>query len=275
MSEYWWNALIKGVLEGFTEFLPISSTGHLILVRDFLPLTADAARVKSLNQLFDVLIQLPAILAIVVLYWHRLWHSVRALPSQMEPRRFWAGLFLAFLPAAVVGLMFHERIEEALEHSRPVALALIVGGLVLILIERMRTRDTVGRAEDVSIPVAFVIGVFQCLALIPGTSRSGATIVGGRLSGLNRAAAAEFSFFLALPTMTGACVYKMFQAYREIHWSSDGPVILIGCVASFVTAVVVVYWFIRFLQRHSLAVFGWYRVVIGLAVLVLAYIFDK
>ncbi|MFH0937928.1 MAG: undecaprenyl-diphosphate phosphatase [Planctomycetota bacterium] len=275
MSEYWWNALIKGVLEGFTEFLPISSTGHLILVRDFLPLTADSSRVTTLNALFDIVIQLPAILAIVILYRHRLWQSVRNLPSQVEPRRFWTGLFLAFLPAAVIGILFHRQIEVALESPRPVALALIVGGVVLILVEYVRTRNAVSRAEDVSIPVAFVIGVFQCLALIPGVSRSGATIVGGRLSGLNRTAAAEFSFFLALPTMVGACVYKMFQAYKDICWSSDGPIILIGCVASFVTAIVVAYWFIRFLQRHSLAVFGWYRIAIGLTTLILAHIFFK
>ena len=131
MSEYYWNALIKGVLEGFTEFLPISSTGHLILVRDFLPLTADHSRVATLNSLFDIVIQLPAILAIVILYRRRLWQSARTLPSQAESRRFWAGLFVAFLPAAIGGVLFHRQIEAALESPLPVALALIIGGLVL------------------------------------------------------------------------------------------------------------------------------------------------
>jgi len=274
------NAILKGLLEGFTEFLPISSTGHLILVRGLLPLSSDPADAKRLDDLFDIVVQFPAVLAIVVLYRQRLWVSATALRARPEARRFWCGLLIAFVPAAVFGKLFHDRIEELLFAPLPVALALIAGGVVLILVDReapaaaQPTPAVCSRfasAETVPWHVALRIGFFQCLALIPGTSRSGATIVGGRLLGLSREAAAEYSFFLALPTMGAAFIYKFYKAYSQIRWADDGPVLLAGSVASFVAAWVVVALFIRFVQRHSMAVFGWYRIALGVAVLLWAW----
>jgi undecaprenyl-diphosphatase len=263
------NAALKGLLEGLTEFLPVSSTGHLILVRDWLPLTTDPADAERLNRLFDVVIQLPAILAIVVLYRARLWDSVRELPRQPAARRFWLGLLAAFVPAAVVGLLCHHWIEEHLERPLPVALALLTGGLALIIVERWLATGETGRAEDVPLGKSVSIGFFQILAvLFPGTSRSGACIVGGRFLGLDRTAAAEYSFFLALPTMFAACGYKLLKELPHMRWESDLPVLLVGGTVAFVSALAVVALFIRFLQKHSLAVFGWYR--IALAALVLA-----
>jgi len=281
------NAVLKGCVEGFTEFLPISSTGHLILLRDLLPLTENAPDVKRLDDLFDIVVQFPAVLAIVVLYRQRLWTAVRDLrlahtvgaDSRPFPnldgiertganpwhraRRFWAGLLLAFLPAAVLGFLLHSRIEAGLMKPIPVALALAIGGVVLLLADRRQSPDRTARAEDTPLGRAFGIGLCQCLALLPGTSRSGATIVGARLLGLSRTAAAEYSFFLALPTMFGAFVYKLAKAWPEIQWATDGPVLAAGAVASFLTAWLVVALFIRYLQKHDLAVFGWYRIVLG------------
>ena len=268
MANYLLNAAIKGVIEGFTEFLPISSTGHLILVRKLFPL-ADPLNAERLDKLFDIIIQFPAVLAVMVLYRRRLWDSVRTIPTRPESRRFWLGICLAFIPLATLGLLFKKQIED-LEKPIPVAIALLVGGLVLILIERRRHTDSIDLAENVPPPTAFIIGCFQALALLPGTSRSGATIVGGRLWGLSRAAAAEFSFFLAIPTMAAAFGYKFLKEYKTIQWSSDGPVLAIGCVVSFFTAWIVVALFIRYPQKHSLAAFGWYRIVLGALVLVFA-----
>lgn len=269
MANYLLNAAIKGVLEGFTEFLPISSTGHLILVRDLLPLAGPAGATR-LNELFDIIVQFPAVLAVVVLYRQRLWDSANGLASRPESRRFWAGIALAFLPLAALGYILKDQIEKKLEKPIPVAIALLVGGLILILIERRRHCETVGKAEDAPLPTAFAIGCFQALALVPGTSRSGATIVGGRLWGLTRSAAAEFSFFLAIPTMAAAFGYKFIKEYKSIQWDSDGPILAVGCATSFITAYIVVAVFIRFLQKHSLAAFGWYRIVLGALVLAFA-----
>jgi len=266
------NAAIKGVLEGLTEFLPISSTAHLVLVRKFFPLTGDTnpVNIERLDNVFDIVIQFPAILAIVILYWSRLWSSVRTIPERPESQRFWTGLVFAFFPAAVFGVLFHKKIEDHLMHPTPIAIAMIAGGLVLLIIDRVSIRLAATKAEQIPISTAFVIGFYQCLGMIPGTSRSGATIVGGRLSGLNRPVAAEFSFFLALPTMLGATVYKLVKEYNQFNWNADAPVLIVGGIASFVSAWIVVALFIRFLQKHSLAVFGWYRIILGVAVLMLA-----
>lgn len=278
MSNYVLNAVIKGVIEGFTEFLPVSSTAHLVLVRDIFPLmdpASPAAETKRLNDLFDIVIQFPAILAIIILYWKRLWESVRTIPTLSSSRKFWINIIVAFLPAAIVGLLLHKKIEEHLMSNVPIAVAFIFGGIVLIFLERLAGNDTVTLAENVPLPTALKIGCFQCLGMIPGTSRSGATIVGGRVSDLNRSAAAEFSFFLALPTMFAAFIYKMFierilhpDRTPAINWGSDGPILLAGGIASFITAWIVVALFIRFLQKYSLAVFGWYRIALGAIILI-------
>ena len=270
MFQFYLNAAIKGVIEGVTEFLPISSTGHLILVRDWLPLTPDLAHAKELNDVFDVIIQLPAIFAVLVLYRSRLWSSLISVPSQTRSRNFWIGLVVAFMPAGVVGYLIHDKIEEHLMFAVPVACALIVGGVILILADRFMDEGKYTTAEDVPLPTAFFIGVFQCFGMVPGTSRSGATIIGARLLHLTRSAAAEYSFFLAIPTMFGAFAFKMFKSWKLIR-ADDAAVLVIGSLVSFVIAMIVVRWLIVYLKKHSLAAFGWYRLVLGAATL--AYVF--
>ncbi len=266
MSQFLFNAAIKGFIEGFTEFLPISSTGHLVLFRQFFPLTNDPARVQELDNVFDIVIQLPAILAIVILYWKRLWGSASTVFEHQESRRFWMNVVAAFLPAAFFGFAFKDHLD-LLMRPDVVAAALVIGGIILLLIERIVKAEFVERAEQVTFKQSLSIGFFQCLSMIPGTSRSGATIVGGRVLGLNRTAAAEFSFFLALPTMLGAFTLKALKEYPRIQWASDGPVLLVGSVASFLTAWVVVALFIRFLKQNSLSIFGWYRIILGALIL--------
>lgn len=272
MLQYLVNAAIKGVIEGFTEFLPISSTAHLILVDRWLPLTADTAQQPALNNMFDIIIQFPAVLAIFVLYRRRLLASVHELPHRPEARNFWLGLLIAFLPAAIFGKLFKDMVERHLHAAQPIAVALLVGGLVLILVECSVRNSRIGKAEDVPLPSALLIGLFQCLALIPGVSRSGATIVGGRMLGLSRAAAAEFSFFLALPTMFGACVYKGFNDFHTINWIQHWPVLAAGCITSFVSAWAVVALFMRLINwKYSLTLWGVYRVIFGAAILLWLY----
>lgn len=279
MTNYLLNAAIKGIIEGLTEFLPISSTAHLVLVRDFFPLmdtAADKAEIDRLNDIFDIVIQFPAIIAVVILYWKRLWDTIRTIPQRRESLMFWVSVLVAFFPAAVAGLLFHKKIEEKLMSPRPIAVAFILGGIVLIVLERIAGKNTVTRAEDVKPLTALKIGLFQCLGLIPGTSRSGATIVGGRLSDVDRFASAEFSFFLAIPTMFAAFSYKMFvehmlhpdRASAHINWSTDGGVLIVGSIASFLSAWIVISLFIKYLQKHDLSVFGWYRIVLGILILI-------
>lgn len=270
MLIHYLNAAIKGVIEGVTEFLPISSTGHLILARGWFPLTADAAHAKELDDIFDVVIQFPAILAVVVLFRAKLWSAFRSIPTSALSRKFWLGLLLAFLPCVAVGLLAAKKIELHLMYELPVAIALIVGGIVLILADRFTGEGKYSNAEDVPLPTAFFIGVFQCFGMIPGTSRSAATIIGGRLLNLTRSAAAEYSFFLAIPTMCAAFAYKMYKGWNVIR-AEDAPVLLIGSIVSFISALLVVNWLIVYLKKNSLEAFGYYRIALG--VLTLVYIF--
>ena len=257
----WLNSILLGILEGITEFLPISSTGHLILVRRFLPLG------RGFEDTFDIVVQLPAILAIVVLYRQRLWDEAVGVVTKPQARRFWLGLFFAFLPAAVIGFFFHNKIESYLFKPRVVAIALLLGGVVILLVERFMKEGGREPAEAVPMKSSFGIGLFQCLAMIPGTSRSAATIIGGRLLGLNRAAAAEYSFFLALPTMFAATGFQLLKRYKYIEWGQYAVPLLLGSLASFVTAYLVVAWFIRFLKTRTLSAFGWYRIALALVVI--------
>jgi undecaprenyl-diphosphatase len=270
VASHWLNAALKGLVEGVTEFLPVSSTGHLILVNELLPLTDNPARAATLDNLFNIVVQFPAILAVMILYRKRLTDSALGLSSRPESRRFWLAVFLAFLPLALAGLAFKNVIEEKLMNPTVVAAALIVGGVVLLFVERFFSRAETTRAENISIKNALIIGLFQCLALVPGTSRSASTIIGGRLMGLSRQAAAEFSFFLAIPVLGAAFVYKLAKEYHAIQWSTDGPILAIGSVTAFASAWLVVALFIRFLEKNSMAVFGWYRIALGILVLVLA-----
>ena len=257
-------ALLLGILEGLTEFIPVSSTGHILLAGHFLGF-------ESTGKAFEVLIQLGAILAILSVYFGRLWSMLVALPSDPGTRHFVLGILIAFLPAAVIGVLAHDFIKTVLfETPVVICVALIIGGIVLLWIDR---RATEPRHHDVTrfpTRVYLAIGLFQCLAMIPGTSRSGATIVGSLLMGVEKRAAAEFSFFLAMPTMAGAFAYDLVQN-RDILSVADLPVIATGFVAAFVSALLVVRSLLDFVSRRGYALFGWWRIAVGsLSLLALA-----
>jgi undecaprenyl-diphosphatase len=250
------KALILGIVEGLTEFLPISSTGHLILAGDLLDANDERWSV------FNIVIQTGAMLAIVWEYRARFFKVDIAL---------YRNLFVAFLPAAVIGLLFSKYIKAYLFHAVPVALAFIVGGVVILLVEKNpRAEHRVESAQAMTWLDALKVGIAQCFALIPGTSRSGATIIGGMLFGLSRKAATEFSFFLAVPTLVAAGAYDLFK-HRALLSAADLPVFGVGSVAAFVTAFVVVRWLIRYVATHDFKPFAWYRIVFGIVVLMTAY----
>lgn len=251
---------LLGVLEGLTEFIPVSSTGHLLLAGHFLGFTSTA-------HAFEVLIQLGAILAILSVYAARIVEILRAAPHDPRARRFVGAVLLAFAPAVVIGVLAHDFIKTVLfETPVVIAIALILGGIVLLFVDRI-AGDRYPDIMDIPLPVALVIGIFQCLAMIPGTSRSGATIVGALLMGVSRRAAAEFSFFLAMPTMTGAFVYDLWKSGAQLELS-DAAVIVFGFVTAFLAAVLVVRTLLDFVSRHGYALFGWWRIVVGTLALI-------
>jgi undecaprenyl-diphosphatase len=255
----WINATIMGVVEGLTEFIPVSSTGMLLLTKKLLGLP------DGFWDTFTVLIQLGAILAVVVLYFQRLWAVALRLPSDPQARRFVLSVLVAFLPAAVLGALFHDYIKAILFDS-PAAqcIALIVGGVILLFIDRVVPSPT--RDDPMKLPLgtAVGIGLFQCLALIPGTSRSGATIVGSMLMGVEKRAAAEFSFFLAIPIMAGAFVLDAWKNRHELATvKGEIPLIAIGFGVSFVVALVVIRAMLAILTRRGLAPFGFFRIAVG------------
>lgn len=254
------QALILGIVEGLTEFLPISSTGHQIIVADLINFGGERAMA------FNIIIQLGAILAVVWEFRRKILDVVIGLPRQRQAQRFTVNLLIAFLPAVVLGVMFADLIHEYLFNPITVATALVIGGLVMLWAER---RDHVIRAEtvdDLTWVDALKVGCAQCLAMIPGTSRSGSTIIGGLLFGLSRKAATEFSFFLAMPTMVGAAVYSGYK-YRDLFQPDDFPVFALGFVVSFIFAMIAVRGLLKFIASHSYAVFAWYRIVFGLLIL--------
>lgn len=267
-------AVILGVVEGLTEFLPISSTGHLILVSHMLRFIGDKPNA------FHIFIQLGAILAVVGYYRKRIWRLLRLAmqkkaasgdPAAIQPqqaRKFIAVILLAFVPAAVIGVLAHKEIEAALFKPMTVAIALVVGGVAILLIEKFRPRPVTTTMEELSCQQALVIGLAQCLALIPGMSRSASTIMGGLVAKLDHAAAAEFSFFLAIPTMFAATFYSLLNS-ASILSMDDLLVFLTGLIVSLVVAWLVIAAFMSYIQRHSFVVFGWYRIVFG-ALLVVA-----
>jgi undecaprenyl-diphosphatase len=256
------KAALLGLVEGVTEFIPVSSTGHLILVSHWLGETSEVAKT------FDIFIQLGAILAIVWLYRARLTHAVRSARSEPASRRFLLNLVIAFLPAAIVGFLAHDWIKARLFTPVVVATALVVGGLVILLIERLRPREQVADVADVRPPTALGVGLAQVLSLIPGTSRSGATIMGGYALGLSRRAATEFSFFLSIPVMFAATLYDLLKS-RGALGAADIPAFTVGFVVSFVSALIVVKAFLGYVSRHSFRAFAWYRIVLGAAILLL------
>ncbi len=260
------KALIMGVVEGLTEFLPISSTGHLIITGDLLKFLE-----REQRDLFEIFIQLGAILAVCWEYRRKLTHAVAALASEEKSRQFWVNLIIAFMPAAILGLLFSKTIKAYLFSPVPVAAAFIIGGLVILWAERRKHTVSVAEVDAMGWRDALKIGLAQCFALIPGTSRSGATIIGGLFFGLSRKAATEFSFFLAIPTLTAAALYDLYK-HRELLTSDLSTVLAIGFVASFVFALIAVRALIRYISRHDFVVFAWYRIAFGVVVLLTAYL---
>ena len=254
------QAAVMGVVEGLTEFLPISSTGHLILAGRLLGFDAAKAGV------FEMAIQIGAILAVVLVYGQKIGVTLRALPTQRQAQRFTAHVLIGFAPAVVVGLLAGKAIKAHLFNAPVVALALIVGGLVIFWAERRQAQARIARAEDMDWRDALKVGLVQCVAMIPGTSRSGATIIGGMLLGLARPAATEFSFFLAIPTLIGAGVYSLWSDRALLSWG-DVPLFATGLVFSFFSAWACVRWLLRYIGSHSFVPFAWYRMVFGLVIL--------
>lgn len=254
------KAVILGIVEGLSEFLPISSTGHLIIVGDLLGFTGERAKT------FEIFIQLGAILGVVWFYRRRLLGVVAGL-NQPPMQRFALNILIAFMPAAVAGLLFHKTIKEHLFNPVSVATALIIGGVVILLIERVPRQPRVTNLEDLRPMDAFKVGMAQMLALFPGVSRSGATIMGGLLTGLSRTTATEFSFFLAMPTMFAATLYELYKS-RELLQVEDSLIFAAGFVSAFLTALLVVKLFLAYVGRHDFTVFAYYRIVFGALVLV-------
>lgn len=258
------KAAILGLVEGFTEFLPISSTGHLILVGDLLNFNDERGKV------FEIVIQFAAILAVCWEYRAKIVTVVAGIPREKAAQRFTINLLVAFMPAAVLGLMFATAIKDYLFAPIPVATAFIVGGLVILWAEKRKHKITVQSVDDMNWKDALKVGCAQTLALIPGTSRSGATIIGGLFFGLSRMAATEFSFFLAIPTLFGATVYEVVK-YRHLFHSADWTLFLVGSLTSFISAFLCVRWLLRFISRHDFTSFAWYRIAFGLIVLATYY----
>lgn len=257
-------ALVLGVVEGLTEFLPISSTGHLILAGDLLGFNDDRAKV------FDIVIQTGAMLAIVWEYRARFAKVLTGIFSDPAARRFVVNLVVAFMPAAVLGLGFGKMIKAHLFKPVPVALAFVLGGLIILWIERRPRKARVENVDDMDWKDALKVGIAQAFALIPGTSRSGATIVGGMLFGLSRRAATEFSFFLAVPTLVAAGAYDLFKN-RSLLSADDVGLFAVGGATAFVSAFVCVRWLIRYIATHDFTLFAWYRILFGGTVLLTAY----
>jgi len=254
------KAALLGIVEGLTEFVPVSSTAHLLLTSQLVDFTT----IK--NNLFEIVIQLGAILAICIIYRGKIFDLLIHFKEKSQ-QKFILNLALAFLPAALIGLAFHGLIKAFLFNNLTIALALIFGGIVMILVERKPRSSTVEELENITPLTAFYVGLFQCLAMIPGVSRSGSTIIGGLLLGLNRKIAAEFSFFLAIPTITAASIYDLYKSSINLT-NTDLEIIFVGLLASFLSALFVVKWFINFISKNNFVPFGFYRIVVGILVLI-------
>jgi len=254
------KAVILGLVEGATEFIPVSSTGHLIIAGDWIGFD------KEFAATFEIFIQLGAILAIVWLYRDTLFGAVRDWRTEARARRLILNLAIAFVPAAAVGFLIHDWIKEYLFTPVTVAGALVAGGVAILVIEQLKPPTRVATVDDVSPGSALGVGLAQVLSLFPGVSRSGATIMGGLAIGLSRPAATEFSFFVAVPVMFAATIFELVSS-RDLLTAASVPLLAVGFIASFVSAIVVVKAFVRFVSRHSFAPFAWYRIVFGAALL--------
>lgn len=255
------TASLLGIVEGVTEFLPISSTGHLILLTDILGFKGPP------NRIFEVVIQLGAILGVCWVYRRRLMETL-AKPSTARSQHLFVVLTLGFLPAAIVGFLAHDFIKSVLFNPKIVCVALVVGGIAIIIVEKVSHRIRIDTVDAISPMSAFLVGFGQVVAMVPGTSRSAATIIGGRLLGMSRGTAAEFSFLLAIPTMFAASGYDLYKNMSLLS-SDDAAVIAVGFVSALVTAVVTVEWLIRFVSTWSFRIFGWYRIALGVTMYLL------
>ena len=267
------KAALMGIVEGLTEFLPISSTGHLILAGALLGFDDEKAKV------FDIAIQTGAIFAVVLVYWQKLKSTVLGLPTQPQARALVRNVIIAFLPAVVLGLLFGKAIKAHLFTPEVVASTFILGGFIILWAERRQaaavdvqtgTFSRVQTVDDLSALDALKVGLVQCLAMVPGTSRSGVTIIGGMLLGLSRQAATDFSFFLAIPTLIGAGAYSLYKE-RALLSVADAPMFLVGLVFSFISAWMCVRWLLRFVSTHSFVGFAYYRIAFGIVVLATAF----
>jgi len=261
------KAAIMGIVEGLTEFLPISSTGHLILAGALLGFDDEKAKV------FDIAIQTGAIFAVILVYWQKIRHTVVALPSEKQAQQFVLNVLIAFLPAVVLGLLFGEAIKAHLFTPVVVASTFIIGGFIILWAEKRQERQKnnqsaarINSVEEMTAMDALKVGLVQTLAMIPGTSRSGATIIGGMLLGMSRKAATDFSFFLAMPTLIGAGAYSLYKE-RALLSMADLPMFLVGLVFSFISAWLCVRWLLRYISTHNFVPFAWYRIVFGVVVL--------
>lgn len=250
------EAIILAIIEGLTEFLPVSSTGHMIIASSMMGIASE-----DFVKLFTIVIQLGAILSVVVLYFKRFFQSVN----------FYLKLFVAFIPAAIFGLLLSDTIDALLESPLAVAISLVIGGVILLFVDKWFTKPTIKKEENIDFITAFKIGLFQCIAMIPGVSRSGASIVGGMSQKLTRQVAAEFSFFLAVPTMLAATGKKLYDFFKDGNTfsSEEIQILAIGNIVAFVVALLAIKSFIGFLNRNGFKLFGWYRIIVGMAILIL------
>jgi undecaprenyl-diphosphatase len=260
----WLEAIILGLVEGITEFLPVSSTGHLILTQSLLGLQGPAVARHI------IIIQGAAILAVCWEFRQKLFHTAFSLHNDAVSRRFFLNLVIASVPLAVLGLTFEDKIKAVLFNPVTVAIALVVGGVIILWAERRKHSERVQDVDQMTATDALKLGAFQALSLIPGTSRSGATIIGGLLCGLSRRTAAEFSFFVAIPVLVSATAYDIYKARNEFVAAEVEPLI-VSCVASFISALLVTKLLLRFVSKHSFASFAWYRIAFGLVILITAY----
>ncbi len=253
------KAIILGIIEGLTEFIPVSSTAHLIISSYLIEF--ESVR----NNVFEIAIQIGAIFAICIVYHQKIFQTIIEI-KKPKAQKFSLNLFLAFIPSLFFGVLFHEYIKEHFFSNFSIALALIFGGLVMIFVERMKLDSTIKNIDKLDLRTSIIIGLCQCLAMIPGVSRSGATIIGGMCCGLNRKTATEFSFFLAIPTISAACIYDIYKNFSILSFD-DFELILIGSISAFISAILVINWFIKFVSKYSFIGFGFYRIFLGFLIL--------
>jgi undecaprenyl-diphosphatase len=254
------EAIILAIVEGLTEYLPVSSTGHMIITGSLMGISE-----HPFTKLFEICIQLGAILAVVVLYWKRFFDISRL--------QFYIKLIIAVIPALAIGFLLSDKIDALLESPLTVAISLLVGGIILLFIDKVFNKPVIEKEEEVSYLKGFIIGIWQCIAMIPGVSRSAASIIGGMQQGLTRSLAAEFSFFLAVPTMFAATGYKLLKAYKEtpemLTDSNNIMLLVVGNIVAFIVALAAIKFFIGYLSKYGFKLFGWYRIVVGLIIIAL------